>query len=91
MDPELKELLEENLRIAEENNEMLRSMRKTARWSLIGKIILYALVILIPLFFIQSYLGPYMDLLNGTSSKTGTGTNPYGATLQNIVNQYQIK
>jgi hypothetical protein len=89
MDSELKQLLEENLRIAQENNDMLRSMRSSARWRLVWTIVFYAVIIIGPIWLLQAYLGPYMELLNGsTSSSTAEGMT---GQLQNLLNQYQTK
>lgn len=86
MDPELKRLLEENLRVAEENNDILRAMRRQAQWGFWGKVVLYALVIIVPLFFIQSYLAPFQDLL---SNPSGAPTNSSSGGFDNLIKQYE--
>jgi hypothetical protein len=88
MDPELKKLLEENLRVAQENNQMLSSMRKQARWGLIGRIVLWALFVIAPLIFLWGYLGPLMNAVNGNF---GSGGGFNSGDFQNLINQYQGK
>jgi hypothetical protein len=86
MDPELKRLLEENLRVAEDTNALLHKMQTEARWGLVAKIILWALVIIVPLFFLQAYLEPYMELLQGsTGGEAGGG----GIDFQKLLDEYQ--
>lgn len=90
MDPETKQLMEANLRLAQENNDLLRAMRKQAQWGFWGKVILYALVIIVPLFFIQSYLAPFQDLLSPTPAGASSDTSTSGlGGLDNLVKQYQ--
>ncbi len=84
MDPELKSLLKENLRVAEDTNRILRSMRRQARWGLVGKVILWIVLIIVPLFFLKAYLEPYMELLQGAQ-----GGNTGGYDIQKLLQQYQ--
>ena len=81
MDPEIKKLLEENLRVTNDTNKILRSLRAQARWGLVGKIILWIALIVIPLYFLQAYLEPYMELIE----KQAEG-NP---DLQKLIDQYR--
>ena len=90
MDPETKQLMEANLRLAQENNDLLRAMRRQAQWGFWGKVVLYALVIIVPLFFIQSYLAPFEDLLNPTPAGASSDTSTSGLSgLDNLVKEYQ--
>lgn len=72
MDSELKQLLEENLRVSKETNALLRLMNRQAWWGFAGKIVFWALLIILPLFFIKALLAPYLELLQGTQSGAGT-------------------
>ena len=79
MTPEEKSLLERTYKIAEENNSMLRSIRRTGRFSLAMRAV-YWLVILGfgvgAYYFIQPYASSLFDLygslsgLNGGASST---------------------
>ncbi len=55
MDPELKALLEENHRLVQENNQILRSMRRNGRIGIAMKIIFWAIILGAPLFLWHLY------------------------------------
>lgn len=64
MDPESKKLLEETYSLAEENNRMLRSMKRSIMWSHIMSILYWVLIIGVSIgafYFIQPYLDQAMD------------------------------
>jgi hypothetical protein len=86
MDPELKSLLEENIRLSKENNDLLRIMRRNAQWGLVGKIIFWLLLFVAPLIFVWGYIGPLMNALNGTGDSTFNSGN-----LQQLLDQYKAQ
>lgn len=86
MDPELKTLLEENLRLAQENNQILVTMRRNAQWGLIGKIIFWLLLFVAPLIFVWGYIGPLMNAVNGSGDSTFNAGD-----LQNLLDQYKAQ
>ncbi len=61
MDTDLKELVEENLRLTKDNNRMLRSMRRTARISFVWRIIFWAAILGIPTYIYITYIAPMMS------------------------------
>ncbi len=81
MDQELKDLLEENLRVSRETNKILRSLRSQARWSLVGKIILWVALIIVPLYFLIPFINTYMDVLENSAQ-----SNP---DIQKLIDQYR--
>jgi len=86
MDPELKALLEENIRLSKENNDLLRIMRRNAQWGLVGKIIFWLLLFVAPLIFVWGYIGPLMNAINGTGNSTFNSGN-----LQQLLDQYKAQ
>ena len=60
MNPEEKVLLERTLKLSEENNQILRQMRRTARWAVVWGFIKAALII-VPLILGYLYLQPFFD------------------------------
>ncbi len=86
MDPVLKDLLEQNLKLAQENNDLLRSMRRRSQWGLIGQVIFWALFVIAPLIFLWGYLGPLMSALGGGDATTFSPGN-----LQNLLQQYEAQ
>jgi hypothetical protein len=58
MNPEEKRLLERTLKLSEENNEILRSMRSKFRWAILWGIIKFVIIV-IPLIIGFLYLEPY--------------------------------
>lgn len=59
MDEEIKSLLTRNLKLAEENNKLLLSMRRSARWGAFFRF-LYWVVILGGLAVSYYYVEPYL-------------------------------
>lgn len=74
MDPELKSILTETRALAKDNHRMLRALRRAQVWGAVGKFVFWAVVVLVPLYYLQPYLG----LL------------PSSAELQNLLNQYKL-
>jgi hypothetical protein len=78
------ENLQEIYRLVKENNRMLHKMRRTAFWGGIIKFILYAVLLLAPLWLYYSYLSPIVDSALGTMQELqGTGARA-GAQFGNI-------
>jgi TRAP-type C4-dicarboxylate transport system permease small subunit len=74
MTPEEKALLENTLTLVKENNEILRSIRRTSRISTALKIFYWVLIIGLSLgafYFIQ----PYVDLIRGGGGTDNAITN----------------
>jgi len=64
MDPEAKQLLEENLRLSKENNELLLKLYNVQKWSQIIRVGYYVVLVLIGIgafYFIKPFFG---DLLS---------------------------
>jgi hypothetical protein len=68
MDPQERSLLERTLKLSEENNKILRSMQRAARWAILWGFI-KVLIVIIPLVAGYLYLEPYfkqaIDNYNG--------------------------
>jgi hypothetical protein len=62
MNPEERELLERTFQTAQENNDILRKMRRTARWAVIWGFIKLAIII-VPLVVGYLYLEPYLQVI----------------------------
>ena len=65
MDQEIKELLEKNLAISEDNNRILRQLRFTNRLHIVWTVF-YIAFILGGLIFAYSFLGPYFETARTT-------------------------
>lgn len=72
MTPEERELLTQSINISQENNKMLRSMRRGARFSAFLRII-YWLIILGSAFSAYYFLQPYIEAIE--KSYTGVQQN----------------
>src|SRR3990167_8555174 len=97
MNEDLKPLLEENLRIARDNNRMLRAIRRDAWFSLFGKILLWMAVIVVPFYFYAMYFGPLMESVSslapgsGVEGKGGLFGLPTPGDLQKLIEQYKVE
>lgn len=60
MNPEEKELLEKTAALAEENNKILRGMRRANRWNLAWKIFYWVVIIALS-YSAYVYVQPYLD------------------------------
>ena len=68
MDPELKNLLEENLKLSKENNELLVKVRRVQKWSQYSRIFYWVLILGMAygaFYFIQPYLENLLNLYTG--------------------------
>ena len=76
MSPEERELLNKSVALAEENNKILHSMKRSQRWTSIARAIYWILIIgsaLGAYYFIQ----PYIDQLIGIYSGAGDMLNNF--------------
>ena len=94
MDPELKQLLEENIKLSKENNEMLNSIVRTNKRNKIIKAVYWGLIILVTfgsLLFIQPLIGSLTNLYTGGASdllNSGSSQNQQVNDLLNsLINQ----
>ena len=78
MDPN-KQMLEEALRLARDNNHMLHAMRRHAFWGGIFKFIFWTAILVAPIWFYMTYLNATVekmlhtiDQMQGTSAKAQT-------------------
>lgn len=74
MDPEVKNLLEENLKLSKENNGLLLKLYKIGRWAQITRILYWFIIILVTLgafYFLKPYLGNLMNVYTGGVSGIG--------------------
>jgi len=85
MDPESKKLLEETYSLAEENNKMLRAIRRSMLWSRITSTLYWVLIIGISVgafYFIQ----PYLEQLMGAYSDAKSNLDNIGSLLRKFQN-----
>jgi len=68
MDPEIKQLLEENLRLSKENNQLLLKVRNVQKWAQITRIFYWIAIIgasFGALYYLKPYLGNLMNVYTG--------------------------
>ena len=68
MDPEVKQLLEKNLALSQENNELLKKVHKIQRWAQITRIAYWFIILGIAFgsfYFIKPFLGSITSLYSG--------------------------
>jgi len=95
MDPELKRILDETHALAKDNHRMLRAIRRDQLVGFVGKIVLWILVIVLPLYVYQQYLGPLVEKFTtlygvGATTQNGVGL-PTTAELQKLIDSYKVK
>lgn len=90
MDPEVKQLLEENLKISKENNELLLKVRRVQKWAQITRIFYWIAIIgasFGALYYLKPYLGNLMNVYTGGVS----GINNFGDISESLNSQQQIQ
>jgi hypothetical protein len=86
MTPEEKSLLERTLKMAEENNGILRSMRRASRFAMIARAAYWVVILILGFgayYFIQPYVTSMLGLIG--SSPSDMSTNYQNA--QNAANE----
>jgi hypothetical protein len=74
MDPEVKNLLEENLKLSKENNELLLKIRSIQRWAQITRLMYWFVIIGISFgafYYLKPYLGNVLNIYTGGVSNAG--------------------
>ncbi len=91
MDPDIRKELDELKALVVDNHRMLRAMRRDAWFGFVGKLITWALVIVIPAYLYVQYLAPLMQTMEAYAPHTATSTpsGPFGlpssAQLRNLL------
>jgi hypothetical protein len=65
MNPEERRLLERTLKLSEENNQMLKRMRRFARWGIVWGVLKIA-IIFVPIILGYLYLEPHFGPISDT-------------------------
>lgn len=74
MNMESEEMLKETYRLTQENNRMLRAMRRNAFWGGLFRLITYAALLLVPVWFYFTYMAPVVEQMMQTVEQIqGTG------------------
>ncbi len=89
MDQELRDLLEKNLQISEENNELLKKLYRSQKWSQFMSIMYWVLIIGIT-FGTYYYLQPYIETLLGTYTDLMSGIDTINQKSQSLPNMNTI-
>lgn len=91
MDPETKKLLEETHALVKDNHDMLRRIRRDQWLGFVGRVIVWAIVLALPLYLYQHYMQPIVSRFTG--APTATTTNMFGlptyAELQKLISSYK--
>lgn len=85
----LEQLLEETKEIAEENNQLLREIRRNWRISFWIKVALWAAVIILPFLLIKPILDAIVPAVNGQQNGVGVFGVPDTAELQQLIDTYR--
>lgn len=83
MTPEEKSLLERTYKLAEENNGILHSMRRSARWASVMRYIYWAVIILLS-FGAYYFIQPYLTFLTGSLGQMQNGINSSANMVQSF-------
>ena len=88
MDIEVKNLLEENLKLSKENNILLLKINNAQRWAKITRYIYWGIILFASIggyYFIQPYLNNLLNVYTGGVS----GLNNVGDITDTLMNKQQ--
>jgi hypothetical protein len=88
MDPETKQLLKDNIDLAQENNILLKKMVRNQKWTNIYRVVYWSIIIFTSVgayYFIQPLLG---NMFNVYGVSDG---NNVGDVMKEFSNQQQFK
>lgn len=88
MTPEERSLLERTYKLSEENNSILRSIRRANRWSVAFKVAYWLVIIGLSvgaLYFIK----PYVEFMKSAFGATGNSTTTSESSSQNFLQNFQ--
>ena len=83
MDPESKKLLQDTLALAQENNKILHSMRRSMRFQRIMSI-LYWVLIIGSAFGAYYFIQPYLEQAYGIYGGAKSNLNDFNSLLDNL-------
>ncbi len=87
-------MLKETYRLTQENNRILRSMKRNAFWGGLIRLIIYAALLLIPAWFYFTYMAPVVEQMMQTVQEiqgTGAKAQAQFTSLQDAWKQFQEK
>ncbi len=95
MDSELKRVLDETHALAKDNHRMLRAIRRDQLIGFFSKIIIWIVVLVLPFYLYQQYVGPIIAAFSPQSSSATANPNVFGlpttADFQNLINSYKAR
>lgn len=83
MDQELRNLLEKTLQVSEENNELLRKLYRSQKWSQFMSVMYWVLIIGVT-FGVYYYLQPYIETVLGTYTNLISGIDTINQKSQSL-------
>ena len=98
MDPELKELVRQNLELSKETNNLLKKMHNTQRWGRIFRAFYWLIIIGLSLgvfYYLQGplgqLLGTYKSLLGGVDKiQKGASSLPDSQTINSLLEKFNL-
>ena len=85
MTPEERSMLERALALAEENNGILQSIRRTNRLALLARVLYWVVILGFSVgayYFIQPYVTNLFDLYGSMSGLNTSSSNPYSSLFK---------
>jgi amino acid permease len=83
MDPDFKAKLDETFRLAEENNKILRQMRRSMRWSSVLHVF-YWILIIGSAFGAYYFLQPYINQAEKVLGNTQNSINNFNSVFSGL-------
>lgn len=91
MDPDLRREIDEIKALTKDNHRMLRAIRRDYWIGLVGKVIIWIIVLALPLYLYQQYIQPIVTKIVPTATTTGMfGISiPSSAEVEKLLNSYK--
>ena len=85
----IEQLLEDNLRLTEENNRLIREVRRNGKMAFWFKVALWAVIIILPFLLIGPILEALVPAVNGETGGVNLLGLPSSGQLQDVLDAYQ--
>lgn len=89
MDPEIKKLVEDTHALARDTHRLVRAMRRDQWVSFFARIVIWAIVLLLPLYIYQQYFYPILSKFSqGTTTSSSGFLGLPSVDIQKLINSY---
>jgi len=99
MDQETKRLVEENLRLSEETNEIVKKVWRSHKWARFSRIFYWLFIVVVvtgAYYYVQPYIEGILGVYNGAASgiqdiQERAQSLPDSKTISDFLNKFKVQ